>query len=65
MSSFMICYLLLSIFKLEVDILIHSLEEVERSDRLKSDFGDSGDIFWNNIVDQLRPHMQRLDELFM
>ncbi|EAA43309.1 AGAP011989-PA [Anopheles gambiae str. PEST] len=63
--GFMMCYLLLSIFKLEVDILIRSLEEVERSDRLESDFGDSADIFWNNIVDQLRPHMQRLDELFI
>uniref|UniRef100_A0A182K500 Odorant receptor n=1 Tax=Anopheles christyi TaxID=43041 RepID=A0A182K500_9DIPT len=65
--GFMVCYLLMCIFNVEVDILLHSLEDIGRGVRSEKRLGfeDGEDIFWNNIVHQLRPHMERLEELFV
>uniref|UniRef100_A0A182P1B0 Uncharacterized protein n=1 Tax=Anopheles epiroticus TaxID=199890 RepID=A0A182P1B0_9DIPT len=63
--GFVMCYLLMCIFKLEVDILLHSLEEVGKGLRAESEFDDRGGVFWDNVVHQLRPHMKRLEELLV
>uniref|UniRef100_A0A182W248 Uncharacterized protein n=1 Tax=Anopheles minimus TaxID=112268 RepID=A0A182W248_9DIPT len=63
-TGFMMCYLLMCIFKLEIDILLHSLEDLGKSVGSHQDLG-SEDTFWNNIIDRLRPHMQRLEDLLI
>uniref|UniRef100_A0A182SSC1 Odorant receptor n=1 Tax=Anopheles maculatus TaxID=74869 RepID=A0A182SSC1_9DIPT len=57
--GFMVCYLLMAIFQLEIDILVQSLEDVGHSLRAAHE----SDIFWDNIIDRLRPHMYRLEDL--
>uniref|UniRef100_A0A182QVP6 Odorant receptor n=1 Tax=Anopheles farauti TaxID=69004 RepID=A0A182QVP6_9DIPT len=60
--GFMVCYLLMSTFKLEMDVLLHSLEEVGRTLRAAGDFQDEDGVFWHDVVNRLRPHVHRLEE---
>uniref|UniRef100_A0A182RMP9 Uncharacterized protein n=1 Tax=Anopheles funestus TaxID=62324 RepID=A0A182RMP9_ANOFN len=64
--GFMVCYLLMCIFKLEIDILIHSLENLGKSLNSRQDLtSDISDTFWDNVIHRLRPHMQRLEDLLI
>uniref|UniRef100_A0A182FVS3 Uncharacterized protein n=2 Tax=Anopheles albimanus TaxID=7167 RepID=A0A182FVS3_ANOAL len=57
--GFMVCYLLVITFALETDILIYSMERLNRRLRTQAEVNH-----WEDVQEKLRPHVVRLMELF-